>query len=422
MKETVNSEDGPNMEGNTLILNDDDENLNENDLQRCTRSQRRNSLRLAMSTSENNAELVSFDGNDMNAAEVSQSEPVTGPDVRLINWHSDFFDEVGDEEETESDFDDSCTEESNGTKPPEAKEKRKNKPRHKFPCKVCGRLYTKFYLEAHMRLHTGEKPFCCQQCRRQFATEYYLRMHTERCHGKPRAYRCDVCERTLASKRGLIEHKRIHSEERPFQCQLCGKGFRQPALLFNHIKTHNDLLPFQCELCGNQYKYKRSMERHKEKIHDGVLHSFPCSLCDRVFSTKSKLKEHQYFHEGNSPHVCQICGKRLLARKTLQNHMLIHRGEKPFECEYCHKKFRFVIVLKRHLSVHTGVKPFHCSKCGRQFIHRVYLDRHKCTGTNVAKNPLPVVAGIDDTLADVANLPCESNVTSLDLLVPYPQV
>lgn len=257
--------------------------------------------------------------------------------------------------------------------------KRSRRQRPKLPCNVCGSLFNKYYMVIHLRSHTGEKPFTCSVCEKQFVSANSLSSHTNNCHGEQRGkVQCDICGRLVSSKMSLRQHLRTHSEEKPYQCHVCGKSFKQCAQLSAHVKTHSDGMPYQCEACGHRYKSVTGLIRHREYHHLGIRRKYPCELCGKSFTRHSKLRDHLMWHRGTSPYVCKYCGKRLLSRKTLNTHLLIHEDLKPYKCETCGKSFRQNCVLKRHLTVHTGIKPFHCDLCGKQFIHRVYLAKHIC--------------------------------------------
>ncbi|XP_044738034.1 zinc finger protein OZF-like isoform X2 [Chrysoperla carnea] len=169
------------------------------------------------------------------------------------------------------------------------------KPKRKYLCDYCGRGYpdaTK--LNAHIRTHTGEKPFSCIECNKFFTGNHNLRQHRRVYHSNKKPYKCDFCEKSFAMSHWLKQHVRIHMNAKPFTCDICNQKFREKHHLTRHKLVHTGEKPFSCSVCDKQFTQKSNLGSHM-RTHAGEK-SYVCSICSEVFHDSNSLKNHRAKH------------------------------------------------------------------------------------------------------------------------------
>ncbi|XP_067004040.2 uncharacterized protein [Anabrus simplex] len=109
-----------------------------------------------------------------------------------------------------------------------------DKKRH-FKCSKCDEGFLRrSALARHMNQHAGLRPFKCDQCDKAFASKANLHAHKKRHAGTIKRQTCPVCGKSV--NHGLKVHMRIHTGQKPYECSECKASFTVKSTLNKHIK------------------------------------------------------------------------------------------------------------------------------------------------------------------------------------------
>ena len=142
----------------------------------------------------------------------------------------------------------------------------------------------------------------------------------------------------------MREHtSKVHSTNK-FACTICDKCFSEKTRLKQHENTHKSKISCphcmkDIKICDKHLKICKKYNLSTEKI----VNVSKCKLCNVELGDLESLRKHMSLYHNN---LCNECGQNFTSNRKLNEHIKVSHRE-PKECKYCDKKI--ISSMKRHV-------------------------------------------------------------------------
>ncbi|WAR04809.1 ZNF93-like protein [Mya arenaria] len=248
-------------------------------------------------------------------------------------------------------------------KPKESGQQEGNNP---HTCELCGYVMPRSKVAVHMRLHSGDRPYKCEQCGKGLISSSKLQRHML-IHDEKKKHACDICGAGFTMKYKLRMHMHIHTGKKPYLCSICGAEFNHSANLATHTRcVHLQVKPFHCEICGGSYAKRSQLDEHVLSHSSEKHHT--CRYCGKSFKYLKGLRRHEKNHSDDAGSLkCDDCGTKFTRKDTLDRHRLIHSKETMLHCPTCQITFENNDEFKEHIDSHVEKIQYECILCKQKF-------------------------------------------------------
>lgn len=183
-------------------------------------------------------------------------------------------------------------------------------------------------------------------------------------------FECEVCKARFIVEQRLHAHMRTHSGLKPYPCTHCENAYTSKISLREHVLVNHPEDISKLDLNNEQSIDKSdSFDSNEESREKKTVKTESAVENDKIImDNNAKRLNASYFQ-------CELCNSRFRVKHRYDGHMRKHAGLKPYTCTVCHKSFCQAYYLADHMKIHcediSKLPKYECDFCGRTFIQKV---------------------------------------------------
>ena len=112
------------------------------------------------------------------------------------------------------------------------------------------------------------------------------------------------------------DHEGNDPNKGTIQCDICDKIFKSRTKLKEHFEYHHTDIIYNCEKCDYKSKFNRRLQFHINKVHNNV--KYKCDSCDFQACMLATVKNHKRSVHDSIKLKCPSCEFETLSRSSLQ--------------------------------------------------------------------------------------------------------
>lgn len=243
-----------------------------------------------------------------------------------------------------------------------------------YACKICEFLSRQSSeLKMHMKeFHPTSRPIECAACKIKFWNRNLWKQHKEE-HHKDGLFKCDQCS-FVGTQMKTRSHNQSHTK--PFSCDTCDRKFSWKPHLKNHQMQHGHgsfagaILSLQCNQCPKIFRTPPTLRKHVASVHRAVTKMYECDICGKLSNWKGIMSSHILTHFKEE---CAFCS-RIVSKSNMMSHLKLQhiKSEGGLSCQSCKTRF----LRKQTYDCHINAKPRECILCKVSIKCRTIWQQH----------------------------------------------